>query len=118
VWYFVTDTIFNNYRATLEALGTEKSNTLIVDGVEFLSYRGIPLISMGIDNYLANDFISPYPHRVLLTVPNNLGLVLNGNNDDSEVRMWFNPDENVNRQRAQFEFGMDFILPEWCVAAY
>lgn len=116
--YFVTDTIFNNYRATLEALGTEKSNTLIVDGVEFLSYRGIPLISMGIDNYLANDFISPYPHRVLLTVPNNLGLVLNGNNDDSEVRMWFNPDENVNRQRAQFEFGMDFILPEWCVAAY
>lgn len=115
---WVTDTMLENYRQTLEAFGTEAANKITVDGQELYTYRGIPLMPMGIDSYLSADFISPYPHRALLSVPNNLALVLNGSNDDSEVKMWFNPDENVNRQRAQFEFGADFILPEYCIIAY
>ena len=73
---------------------------------------------MQIDEHLANDFISPYPHRAILTLPQNLVLVLNGASDIGETRFWFNPDENKNRQRTQFEFGADFVLPEYMVVAY
>ena len=115
---YVTDTIIENYQASLEATGTEASHKALVDGIDRYTWRGIPIIPMDIDHHLTNDFIEPYPHRVILTVPDNLVLVLNGLADDSEVKFWFNPDENKNRQRAQFEFGADFVLPEFMTVAY
>lgn len=115
---YATDTMIENLVSTYEALGTEESHRIIVDGIERITYRGIPIFPMGIDHYLSNDFISPYPHRALLTLPDNLALALNGSNDEAEVALWFNRDENENRQRAQFEAGWDYLEPLMTVAAY
>lgn len=116
--YFATDSWIENYQETLEADGTEQAHRNQVDGIDRLFYRGIPLIPMGIDGHLSTDFASPYPHRCILTVPDNITLVISSRTDFGETRFWFNPDENENRQRAQFEFGADYILPEWIVAAF
>lgn len=115
---YVTDSMEENYQNTLEDDGTEQAHTKIITGVERFTWRGIPLLPMEIDQHLANDFISPFPHRAILTLPQNLVLVLNGASQIGETRFWFNPDENKNRQRTQFEFGADFVLPEFMVVAY
>lgn len=116
--FYCTNTWIENYLETLETDGTEQARTMMIDGVERLTYRGIPLIPMGIDIYLASDFISPYPHRCIMSTPENLVLVLNGQSEGSETKMWFNQDENENRQRTQFEMGANYFLPELMVVAY
>lgn len=115
---YATDTMIENYMSTLEALGTEAAHKAIVDGIERLTWRGIPIIPMDIDAYLSADFNEPYPHRAIMTVPDNLCMVINGVSDIAETRFWFNEDENKNRQRTQFEFGADYILPELITVAY
>lgn len=116
--YYVTDSIEENYQRSLETDGTEQAHTALVDGATRFTFRGIPLLPMEIDEFLSNDFISPFPHRIILTLPTNLVLVLNGASDIGQTRFWFNPDENENRQRSQFEMGADFVLPEFMVVAF
>lgn len=115
---FATDTMIENYQETLEADGTEQAHTAQITGVARKLYRGIPIIPMGIDGHLAADFAEPFPHRAIFTMPDNVALVMSSSADFGETRFWFNPDENENRQRTQFEFGGDYILPEWLVAAF
>lgn len=115
---YVTDTMEENYTDTLEDDGTEAAHFKVIDGVERHTFRGIPIILMGIDEFLEADFLEPFPHRALWTIPDNLVLVLNGRGDLASTKFWFNEDENKNRQRSQFEFGADFVEPEWMTAAY
>lgn len=115
---YVTDTMSENYQETLEADGTEQAHRKQIDGIERLVYRGVALIPTGIDEDLEADDIDPFPHRAIWTSPQNLVLVMNGRGDFAETRFWFNPDENTNRQRSQFELGADFLLPEWMTVAY
>ena len=116
--FYVTDSVRENYLDTLEAQVLEGSRNAMIDGVPRLTYRGIPIMPMDIDQHLLADFNEPYPHRLLLTHPDNLCMVVNGTGDFAETKFWFNPDLNVNRQRAQFEFGADFIIPEVITVAY
>lgn len=118
VVFWATDTMIENYQETLEADGTEQAHIKQIEGIEFFFYRGIQIIPMEIDAHLANDFASPFPHRAVLTMPDNLALVLSSTSDFGETKFWFNPDENENRQRAQFEFGAGYLLPEWITVAF
>lgn len=116
-WY-CTYTWLENYQESLEADGTEAAHKKTEDGVETYFFRGIPLIPMGWDEDLDADFIEPFPHRCVLTMPDNLVLNLVSEGDFGELKMWFNPDENENRQRIQLRMGVGTWLPEWIVAAY
>lgn len=118
VRFYVTDSMLENYLDSLEAQTLESSRTAMIDGVARMTYRGIPLMPMDIDAHLAADFNEPYPHRAILTPADNLVMVINGTGDFAETKFWFNDDENKNRQRAQFEFGADFVLPEIMIVAY
>jgi hypothetical protein len=54
----------------------------------------------------------------MLTDKRNLALAVNTSDyPGSEVRMWYNPDEMENRQRATFMAGCE-ILDEELVSAY
>lgn len=116
--FYVSDSMLYNYLDTLETDGTEAAHTLMIDGVKRYTYRGIPIITPGWDYHLTSDFVSPYPHRAVLTIPENLQLGLNSEGEFSETRFWFNEDENKNRQRTQFEMGAGYILPELMIVAY
>lgn len=116
--FYATDTMIENYVNTLEALGTEAAHKAVVDGIERLTYRGIPIIPMNVDQHLEADFVNAYPHRAILTIPNNLCLVMNTSTDWAETVTWFEKKDNKNMIRSQFEFGADFILPELVTVAY
>lgn len=118
--FYATDTMIENYMTSLEAgSGTVPQQYFnLIDGIQRITYRGIPIMPMDIDQHIGNDWDTPYPHRAILTMPENLALVLNGAGDIAETKFWFNPDLNVNRQRTQFEFGANYILPELITVAF
>lgn len=116
--FYCSDSIIYNYEDTLKAGTLESARMNIVDGVQRYTYNGIPIVPMGVDQLIEADFPSTFPTNwIILTTPQNLCLVINGSSNFSETRFWFNPDQNENRQRTQFEMGAGYILPELIVYA-
>ena len=116
--YYVTESMHFNYEDTLTSGGTEQARTQLVDGVERYTWNGIPVIPVAWDQTISSDFEGAYPHRAILSTPQNLSLVLSTGNNLAEIKMWMNPDANENRQRTQFEMGANFVLPELITIAY
>lgn len=116
--FYCTDGILDNYEDSLTEGLLESVRTAKINGVERMLWNGIPLLPLDISEQLAADFPDSPQEFIILTTPDNLCLVLNVQSKFSETRFWFNPDENENRQRTQFEFGADYVLPELVVVAF
>lgn len=117
--YLVTQSFWDNYEETLSSSNPDALESMrdaTQDGMLNLRFGSIPLRVTEIDAFLADDSANEYPHRALLTIPDNIVLVLNGS--IGETRIWFNVDENENRQRSQFEMNVDFVEPRLITAAY
>ncbi len=116
--YFVTSDIYSKYEESLDSATLEAAYLAKQQGHESLSYRGIPVVDMQISGYLSDleDMPSSF---VILTDRRNLALAVNTSDmPGTEVRMWYNPDEMQNRQRAVFGAGCDYLLPELISYAY
>lgn len=117
-----TQSMMENFEESLGASGTDDGTSVakrevMINGATNLSFNGIPIYEMPIDAAIAAyDF--GYPHRAILTVPENIGPVLSTAGDFAESNLWFNKDQNENRARIQLEMGGDFWLPELMVVAY
>ena len=117
--FYCSDSVIYNYEDTLKAGTLESSKSMIIDGITRYAHNGIPIVPMGVDQLIEADFASTFPKDwIILSTPENFCLVINGSSSFAETRYWFNPDANQNRQRTQFEMGVDYILPELIVAAY
>ena len=95
-WIYSQDVANGGVACTTEAYST-------------LYYRGIPLEDIGVS---AQQLIKSGlgVGQCLLTDRRNLVLALNtADYPDAEVRMWYNPDQMENRQRAVFLAAADFI---------
>ncbi len=109
--YFVSSTIYHLYELYLDAKGVDNAYVDLVNGRKTLSYHGIPVVDLNIATYLgyseyANNFC-------ILTDRRNLVMAVNtADFPGSEVRMWYNPDEMENRQRAVFMAGCDVVDPD------
>ncbi|MDR0907564.1 MAG: hypothetical protein LBM63_03005 [Rikenellaceae bacterium] len=110
--YFVTSEIYAKYEDSLDSATLEGAYQAKQQGRESLSYRGIPVVDVQLSNYLAQAGDLPQ-NFALLTDRRNLALAVNtADFPGTEVRMWYNPDEMQNRQRAVFMAGCDYLLPE------
>lgn len=102
--FIVTRSIWENYEDYLIANDKLESSWLkLQDGNETLHFMGIPLeIADVIDEYLAADFVVngriDNPHRIILTVQDNLQVALDTDNaDPTSFKTWFeNKDEKVH----------------------
>ena len=104
--YFVSSDVYNNYLDYLDSIAVDSAYTALVNGHADLCYRGIPVIEVPLGKYEQNEFST----FCMLTDRRNLVLALNtADMPENEVRMWYNPDEMENRQRAVFLAGADFI---------
>ena len=117
-----TDSFIENYQESLGAAGSnlgtsESARGVMVNGTEDLKFNGITIWPMPIDAAL-EAYAHPYPHRAILTVPENIAPVLSSAGKFAESLLWFNKDENENRTRTQLEMGGDYFLPELSVVAY
>ncbi|MBQ8493480.1 MAG: hypothetical protein IJ464_04285 [Alistipes sp.] len=107
--FYVTSDICNAYEEYLDSCGSDGAYTDLVSGRRELSYHGIKIVDMGISQYmpLHSNGISTH---CLLTDSRNLTLAVNtADMPGSEVRMWYNPDEMENRQRATFLVGAEIL---------
>lgn len=114
----VTRDVYENYEAGLLSGNLDSVRMAKINGIDQLYYRGIPVVDIQVDNYLAalGDLPASW---AILTDRRNLAVAVNTNDfPGSEVAMWYNPDEIENRQRAIFMAGCDYLLPELIVASF
>ncbi len=102
--FFVTSDIYNLYEKALDAAGVDASYNDTINGRSGLMYHGIPVIDLRIGSYLKS--LSLMESFAILTDRRNLVMGVNtADFPGSEIRMWYNPDEMENRQRAIFAIG-------------
>ena len=102
--YFVTSDVYRLYEKYLDQKGVDSAYTGEVNGRAELAYHGIPVVDLHLGSYLgATSFDRSF---CFLTDRRNLVLAVNtADFPGNEVRMWYNPDEMENRQRAVFMAG-------------
>lgn len=104
--YFVSTNVYNGYIEQLDEWGTDAAYIDMKNGHQQLFYRGIPVVEVPLGNYIVGSF----SEFCLLTDRRNIVLALNTSDlPENEVRMWYNPDEMENRQRAVFLAGADVL---------
>ncbi len=116
--FFVTSDIYSKYEDSLDSATLEAAYIARQEGRPSLSYKGIPVVDMQVSGYLQSveDLANTW---IVLTDRRNLALAVNTSDfPGSEVRMWYNPDEMQNRQRAVFAAGCDYLLPELVCYAF
>ncbi|MBR5822432.1 MAG: hypothetical protein IKY51_06265 [Alistipes sp.] len=112
--YFVTSEVYDAYERYLDQFGGESSYSDLVTGRRVLNYHGISVIDMNI-SHISPEGENP---RCILTDRRNLVLAVNTSDyPGAEVRMWYNPDEMENRQRATFLAGCEILDEDLVVKA-
>ncbi len=115
--YFVTTDLYEAYERYLDQLGNDHAYTDMISGRRELTYHGIKIIDMRVSHVLPTKSIGQNS-LCLLTDCRNLALAVNTSDyPGSEVRMWYNPDEMENRQRAIFMAGCEVLDEELAVVA-
>lgn len=110
--FFVSSDVYAAYEESLNSVALEAAYLAKQNGRESLTYRGIPVIDVQLNAYRSCTFGQPH-YFALLTDKRNLALAVNtADFPGTEVRMWYNPDQMENRQRAIFMAGCDYLLPE------
>lgn len=86
------------------------------NGRRGLMYHGFPVVEINLDPAIGSSSLTQ--DFCIFTDRRNLVMAVNtADSPGSEVRMWYNPDEMENRQRAVFAIGCE-ILDEDLVCAY
>ena len=115
--YFVTTDLYEAYERYLDQLGNDHAYTDMISGRRELSYHGIKIVDMRVSHALPT-LSTPQNSVCILTDSRNLALAVNTSDyPGSEVRMWYNPDEMENRQRAIFMAGCEVLDEELTVVA-
>lgn len=115
--YFVSTDVCDAYEQYLDSLGADGAYTELTTGRRELSFHGIKLIDINISHIMPLYHVDS-PSFCVLTDRRNLVLAVNtADYPGSEVRMWYNPDEMQNRQRAIFMAGCELLDEELVVRA-
>ena len=115
--YFVSSDIYYLYEKYLDEKGVDSAYIDSVNGRKGLAYHGIPVVDVRMGSYLTST--SLHQSFCLLTDRRNLVLAVNtADLPGNEVRMWYNPDEMENRQRAVFMAGCALLDDAMITYAY
>ncbi|MFR9603321.1 MAG: hypothetical protein SNG02_05560 [Rikenellaceae bacterium] len=105
---FVSSDIYTHYEMALDAVGADGAYVDAQSGRQKLMYHGMEVIDLHVDSYIsALDIPETF---AFITDKRNLVMVVNtADYPGSEIRMWYNPDEMQNRQRATFAVGCEVV---------
>lgn len=94
--FYVTRSVYEQYEDELGAFrNIEASWLMLQNGVKTLTYKGIPLVKMSFwDRTLSADFQDTtgkiyLPHRILLTVKENIPIGVDSKSALTEVENWY-----------------------------
>lgn len=116
VAFFVSPRLYRLYEAFLDNSFGPAAYTDSQMGRKQLMYHGFPIVEINLQPAIdSSDLTKDF---CIFTDRRNLVMAVNtADSPGSEVRMWYNPDEMENRQRAVFAIGCE-ILDEELVCAY
>ncbi len=106
---FVSSDIYTHYEMALDEVGVDGAYVDSQSGRQKLMYHGIEVIDIRVPSsiLIALGVKNPF---AILTDRRNLVMAINtADFPGSECRMWYNPDEMENRQRAIFAAGCSII---------
>lgn len=116
VAFFVSPKIYSFYQSYLDNYYGVASYQDTQTGRQQLMYHGIPVIEINVEPAIGESALSD--DFIIFTDRRNLVMAVNtADSPGSEIRMWYNPDQMENRQRAVFAIGCE-ILDEELVSAY
>ena len=116
VAFFVSPTLYRLYEAYLDNAFGPAAYADSQNGRKQLMYHGFPIVEINLQPAIDSSTLSK--DFCIFTDRRNLVMAVNtADSPGSEVRMWYNPDEMENRQRAVFAIGCE-ILDEELVCAY
>ena len=116
VAFFVSPIIYSLYESFLDNNFGTAAYTDTQTGRRTLMYHGFPVIEINLDPAISSSKLSQ--NFCFFTDRRNLVMAVNtADSPGSEVRMWYNPDQMENRQRAVFAIGCE-ILDDELVCAY
>lgn len=122
----VTNSIFENYRQYLQDKGTPYNIALTTDGFNELNWNGVPIRNMETiwdlnNNYFAEgeaQLAALEPHKVLLTVPDNIPVGTLNDGDFDSIEAWYNIDERTNKMAYGFTLDAQVLEGYMTVVAY
>ena len=111
VAFFVSPEVYSLYEDYLDtSFGTATYNDKQF-GRKGLMYHGFPVVEINLEPAIESSELSN--NFIIFTDRRNLVLAVNtADSPASEVRMWYNPDEMENRQRAVFAIGCELLDEE------
>ena len=111
VAFFVSPAIYTYYEQYLNSTFGAAAYTDVQNGRRCLMYRGFPIIEINLEPAISSSKLSQ--DFIIFTDRRNLVMAVNtADSPGSEVRMWYNPDEMENRQRAVFAIGCEVLDDE------
>ena len=118
--FMVTASVADNYTETIENLnGSDAAYFTLRDGEKKMAFRGIPILEReDWDEHIENDFNSVRPHRILMTLPRNLVVGLDGASDDTKIESWYEKLTQNRHVRVEYKAGTQYIHEDYIVAAY
>lgn len=104
--YFVSDDVFEAYESFLDGYTNTVAYNELQLGRAALNYHGVEVRRMAVDSYINEEGST----HIILSHKDNLVFAMNTTDmPEAGVRMWYNPDEMENRQRACFLAGTEIL---------
>lgn len=116
--FFVTPTVYEAWEMKLTELGSlESSKVQLIDGVDSLKFRGIPMVNLQqIDEYILQDFSTASPassatmnNRIILTNPANHIIGTDLLTDTANAEFWYERKDKTNYARLNYRVGYNYI---------
>lgn len=122
----VTNSIFENYRQSLQTKGTPYDITLTTDGFSELKWNGVPIRNMETIWDLNNTYFAEgeaglaalEPHKVLLTVPDNIPVGTLNEGDFDTIEAFYDQITRNNYMAYGFTLDAQVLEGYMAVVAY
>lgn len=120
--FYVTQSVADAYEQYLLGKGIKETYDNLVDGIEALTFLGVPVIPMAIwDEMIQSyqDMGATYfkPHRALLTCKAVLAVGLEGETAFGEFEIWYNKDSRKNKVLMKDKLDAKLANPEHLIYA-
>ena len=116
--FLVTPTVYEAWEMKLTELGSlESSKVQLIDGVDSLKFRGIPMVNLQqVDEYILQDFSTASPassatmnNRIILTNPQNHIIGTDMMTDTTNAEFWYERKDKTNYARLNYRAGYKYI---------
>jgi hypothetical protein len=118
--FWVSGTIWEQYQTDLEdGGGADGGWQMLQSGKKMLTFRNIEVKPMWLwSEIMAQDFSQDNAHLALLTTPQNLAMGTDFQDAESQLRMWYDEEDEMVKTKARWKHGFQVVHPQLLSVGY